>query len=329
MKSFRTILPNFDGELKINHQTGVCFLGSCFTEHIGRKLQTAKFNILQNPFGILYNPFSIGDGLLRMIDGHPFGKKDLVERNGLWMSFAHHSRFSGLDREKVLEHINQSLIQAHQFLEKAEVLFISLGTAKSYRLKNTQKVVANCHKFPASNFDFFLATTDAVVSALTQVIQKLKVFNPGLQIIFTVSPVRHLKDGLIENQQSKATLLLAVAQLQKQWAHVRYFPSYEIMMDDLRDYRFYAYDRIHPNEEAIDYIFDYFSEAYFTEDTRLLIKKILKINNAISHRPFNKESADYQDFVKSTIEKISELEQQNKFLSFGEEKRFLMGNLCS
>ena len=327
MKTFRTVFPDLATDLKINHQTGVCLIGSCFTENIGRKLEDAKFRTLQNPFGILYNPFSIAESLERIIAHRPFGIEELVERNGLWMSFAHHGRFSGLKSDVVLTHINNSLADAHHFLKEAKVLFISLGTSKSYRLKTTQKVVANCHKFPANTFDYSLSGKEEIVQVLTYSIKSLQVFNPNLKIIFTVSPVRHLKDGFMENQRSKATLLLSVADLQYEFGQVNYFPSYEIMMDDLRDYRFYASDLVHPSQEAIDYIFDRFEESYFDDLTISLMKRIAKIKNAINHQPFNEQSPEYQLFVQSILIKIKALEQEFPFLNFDAEKTILQGRI--
>lgn len=324
MKDFRTVLPVLSQEIKIKHQSGVCLMGSCFTEHIGQKLDEAKFKILQNPFGILYNPFSIAQSLERVVTNQPFALGDLVEQNGRWVSFAHHSRYADLDASLALKKMNESLDAAHHFLKKAKVLFISLGTAKLYRLKETNQVVANCHKFPAASFDYFLAEKQDVVDILAQALNALKKFNPALNIIFTVSPVRHLKDGFVENQRSKSTLILAVKDLQEQYDHVGYFPSYELMLDDLRDYRFYESDMVHPNQLAIAYIFDYFDRIYFDENTRNINRQIRKIREAVQHRPFNPAGKAYQTHVKRTLQKIQAFKKEYAFIDFEQEEKMLL-----
>ena len=323
MKDFRTILPIIAQKIKIEHQSGVCLLGSCFAEHISQKLDDAKFQMLQNPFGILYNPFSIAQSLERMIKNQPFEKEDLVERNGLWLSFAHHSRYADLDASLALKKINKSLDDAHLFLKEAKVLFISLGTANIYRLKSTNQVVANCHKFPASAFDYSLAGKNEIGAILAKAIDSLKVFNPELHIIFTVSPVRHLKDGLLENQLSKSTLLLAVRDLEKQYENVGYFPSYELMLDDLRDYRFYESDLIHPSKLAVEYIFNYFSQTYFESATKSMIQEIQKIRNAVYHRPFNAAGQEYQAHLSRTQQKIQVFKKKHPFVNFRQEEEQL------
>ncbi len=328
MKDFRTILPVRPQELKIEHQSGVCLMGSCFTENIGQKLSDAKFKILQNPFGILYNPFSIAQSLERIILNKPFAKSDLVEQNGLWLSFAHHSRFADISPSLALKKINHSLETTHLFLKEASVLFISLGTAKLYRLKETGQVVANCHKFPASTFDHILADQKDIVSILAQARDLLKDFNPQLNIIFTISPVRHLKDGLIENQRSKSTLLLAVESLQQKYQNIGYFPSYELMLDDLRDYRFYESDLVHPNKLAIEYIFNYFDQAYFNESTREIMRQVLKIRNAVTHRPFNPKGQEYQLHLHRTLQRIQALKKKYSFLDFEQEEGQLSSALA-
>ncbi|HHB77838.1 MAG TPA: GSCFA domain protein [Saprospiraceae bacterium] len=323
MKPFRTILHALSKDLNIQHQSGVCLIGSCFSEHIGHKLDKAKFKVLQNPFGILYNPFSIAKSLQRIITNRPFTQDDLVAHNGLWVSFEHHSRFSDVSRELALKKMNQSLENAHHFLKSAKVIFISLGTAKVYRLKSTKKTVANCHKFPATSFDHSLSEKKEIVAVLAQALQALQTFNPGLNVLFTVSPVRHLKDGFVENQRSKSTLLLAVAKLQEQFTGVDYFPSYEIMLDDLRDYRFYESDLVHPNPLAVDYIFDFFGRTYFDKSTTQLIRHISKIQDAVNHRPFHPASQAYQVFLTQTIQKIATLQAQHPFLDFRKEEELL------
>ncbi len=327
MSAFRTILPDAPQDLSITHQSGVCLMGSCFAEHIGEQLEGAKFNLLQNPFGILYNPISIAESLERIVANKSYVISDLVEQSGRWVSFAHHGRFADLDATLALKKINESLEVAHRFLKEAKVLFISLGTAKVYRLKESNRIVANCHKFPASNFEHLLLEKSDIVTVFAKAINQLKSFNPQLNIIFTVSPVRHLRDGFVENQWSKSTLLLAVKTLQSKFSSVGYFPSYELMLDDLRDYRFYESDLLHPNRLAVEYIFSYFDKLYFDDATRKVIQDVQKIRKAVEHRPFNPLSEAYQTHLKRTIQKINEAEQQYPFLDFRAEKKMVAQQL--
>ncbi len=327
MSAFRTILPDVPQDLSITHQSGVCLMGSCFAEHIGDQLEGAKFNLLQNPFGILYNPISIAESLERVVANKSYVISDLVEQSGRWVSFAHHGRFADLDAMLALKKINDSLDAAHHFLKKAKVLFVSLGTAKVYRLKDSGQVVANCHKFPASNFEHLLLAKSDVVTVFAKAINQLKSFNPQLNIIFTVSPVRHLKDGFVENQWSKSTLLLAVKTLQSKFSSVGYFPSYELMLDDLRDYRFYESDLLHPNRLAIEYIFSYFDKLYFDESTRKVIRDVQKIKKATAHRPFAPFGEAYQAHLKRTIQKINEAKKKYPFLDFEEEEVWIVQQL--
>ena len=323
MKSFRTELHVASSTLNISYETPICLMGSCFTEHIGGELGHAKIPILQNPFGILYNPFSIANAINRIVDNQSYLEKDLVRQGERWVSFDHHGRFSGLTSGATLESINTAIEEAHEFLKTAKVLFLSLGTANVYRHIKTDSIVANCHKFLAADFNYYLSEKADITQVLAQVMEKLKSFNPTLRVVFTVSPVRHLKDGFVENKLSKATLLLAIAGLRKRDATIQYFPSYEIMMDDLRDYRFYARDSVHPNEEAIEYIFEKFMGKYFDESTRELRSQILKIKESTNHRPFNPNSTAHQLFVNKTIQKIDRLAQKYPKLDFNDERNKL------
>ena len=251
-------------------------MGSCFSENIGQKMIDLKYRVDMNPFGILYNPESIANSLKFLLDQQPFTEYDLFQDQGLWNSFYHHSRFSDVDKDVVLNNINRRLTESHEFLKKADLLVITFGTAWAYELVNTGQVVSNCHKVAASFFNRVRLTRHEISVAYRHLLEELWSFNPNLKVIFTISPIRHWKDGAVENQVSKSTLILAVDHLKNDFADrgLSYFPSYELMMDELRDYRFYAEDMIHPSETATDYIWDRFTSIFLNEKSGLLAKEI-------------------------------------------------------
>jgi len=324
---FRTTLPPINSSLFIHHQNIILSLGSCFATNIGERLFEKKFEIQINPFGIIYNPVSINSGLVRLIENKTFSISDLVGHNGLWHSFDHHGEFSAPSADKVLETINGTFSKGRQKILKANFLLITLGTAFVFELKKTGEIVANCHKFPAQDFTRRCLSIDEIHASCSKAFQLILKENPNIQIITTVSPVRHIRDGLIENQKSKARLILALDQLCREFEQVHYFPAYELVMDDLRDYRFYKADMIHPNAMALDYVWEYFSNNYFSEETKSIIKAIEKINAALNHRPFLPESPAHQSFLQQTLSKIKTLESQYTFLNFSKEKEKINAQL--
>jgi hypothetical protein len=281
---FRTEIPISPAGFSLSHSDKIEMLGSCFVENISAKLLASHFQVDVNPFGVLYNPFSIANGLSDLINGQTYMAKDLFYQDGAYHSFSHHSRFSGTDEAVVTEQINSRIQQSSDFLKEASVLIITFGTANTYRLLSSGKVVSNCHKLPASLFREERLSVQAIGEKWNDLINRLQSFNPQLKILFTVSPIRHWKDGAHENQLNKATLLLAVNELVKVHDSCYYFPSYEIMMDDLRDYRFYAEDMIHPNQQAINYIWEKFGDTFFDKKTLELIKEYEKVQKQLHHR---------------------------------------------
>lgn len=308
---FRTEIEIGKATFNINHKSKIMFLGSCFTENIGNILEKYKFNLDINPFGILYNPLSVKKSLEILMNKQIFEEGDLVKKEGIWHSFSHHSRFSGLDKNQVLENINERINNSSEFLHKADYLFITFGTAWTYFLEENKEVASNCHKFPAKDFTRKLIDVDFIVSEMELILGKLLAQNKNLKTIFTVSPVRHWKDGANGNQISKATLLLAIEKLKKKYTSVSYFPSYELVIDDLRDYRFYAEDMLHPNDLAVKYIFEKFAKCYFNSSTQETNKEIEQINRGLAHRPFNPNSENHQKFLKKLSEKIEKLKIEN------------------
>lgn len=284
--------------IQITYSDRVMTLGSCFAENIGGKMRSAYFLTDTNPFGVLFNPISIAESLEILLEGKVFEVKDLFEKRGLWQSFSHSSQFSNVNPEDCLSNINSRLSASRDFLEQTDFLLITFGTAWVYESVKSGRVVSNCHKLPASDFIRRKLSVDEIVVAYKSLIQKLQVLFPRLQIVFSVSPIRHLKDGLHENNLSKSTLLLAIDAIEREFSQVHYFPSYEIQLDELRDYRFYAADMLHPSEVAVDYIWKRFSETYFSENTQLLKRRLEQLLADLSHRPLHPESIGYLSFLQ-------------------------------
>ena len=280
---------------KMDYSKSMMLIGSCFSENIGQKLIDLKFGIDMNPFGIVYNPESIANSLQILLEKQIFTESDLFQDQGIWSSFYHHSRFSDVDQKAVLEKINNRISSSNEFLKKADFLIITFGTSWVYELKKTGKIVSNCHKIRASEFTRFRLGVSEIAVKWSDLLKKLWQLNPNLKLIFTVSPIRHWKDGAVENQLSKATLLLAIDQLISIFGNqnLRYFPSYEIMMDELRDYRFYAEDMLHLSSVAVDHIFERFSQSMITDETKKISEQVSKIIRATQHRPFNPKSVEY------------------------------------
>lgn len=305
-------------DTKISHQHKLLLIGSCFTEQIGVKLAQHKFDVLDNPNGILFNPASITKSVSSYIQNKQYTEADLFEQNECWNSWEHHSRFSHPDKMTCLELINDSQSGANQFLKKADWLLITLGSAFVYELDN-QTIVANCHKVPTDKFNKRLLSIEEVNSMLKNMQDELMQFNPGLKIIYTISPVRHLRDGFVENNRSKATLINAVHQLAENNKAVFYFPAYELIIDDLRDYRFYAEDMVHPNYAATNYVWEKFIAACIDEPSQSLMAAINTINAARNHKAFNPGSKQHKKFLQTNLEKVKKLQQQFPYINFKEE----------
>ncbi len=321
MSEFRTRLPQpLPGSFSIGHQDVTLCMGSCFATHIGAWLKELKFPCLLNPFGILYNPVSIGKNMQRLLTPQPYSRGNFVQQGGLWHSFDHHGVFSHPDFSQAVSGVNAALQEAAGFAKQANRLILTPGSAHVYTFKKTGQVVANCHKFPASDFEKRRLGVGEVVAALSAPIEQWKAARPDLEIILTISPVRHIRDGIVENQRSKATLALALDELCRQFPYAHYFPAYELLLDDLRDYRFYEADMVHPNETAIQYIRDYFGATFFAEATIALNRRISKIISAANHRPLHPNTPEHLRFVQQQLEAIAELEKEFSCLDFDREK---------
>lgn len=286
---FRSIVNIPRASASITHQQSVLCMGSCFASNITQKLIENGFDAC-NPFGALYNPISIAQGIQYAVKGTPIQQEDLFLQDEKWHHIDFHSDFSHPEAPKALEQINNAILQAHQAWLNSHVLIITLGTAWCYTWHQTGQVVGNCHRLPAQQFTRSRLSVEQIVTCLNTICSLAQ----GKQIIVTVSPIRHLKDGAHQNNLSKALLLLACEQVEKQWDNVSYFPSYEIMMDELRDYRFYADDMMHPSPLAVQYIWQRFSETFFTETTQKACADRLKITQMQQHRPSNTQSEAYR-----------------------------------
>ncbi len=316
---FRTEIIIPQSNIDINYQSKVLFIGSCFSNNIGEKLQGLKFNTGINPFGVLYNPLSVSENINLLLNKTEISEKDIFFDKDLWASFSFHSSFSRPVKSDFLDKINNQIKINHERLKETDVLFITWGTAWVYQIKDSNKIAANCHKIPSSHFLRFLLETDEITKTYETFFQEIKQFNPTLKIVLTVSPIRHWKDGASGNQVSKSTLLLAANKLAEKFDFVEYFPSYEIMMDDLRDYRFYENDMLHPNSLAIKYIWGKFKSCYFSNNTEQILKKIKTIILAVNHKPFNPQTDSHQKFIHQTLSKICELKELFPELNFTEE----------
>lgn len=306
----------------MDHSSKVYLIGSCFSEHISQKLTNNKFSILSNPFGIIFNPISLANSIRRQMKGFWVNPMEIFENGSVFRSFDFHSNCGHPDKEEAIRRMNDALRSGKIFLDKCSHLIITFGTSLVYTEKNTGKVVANNHKMPASLFEKRQLSPEEIVADWTDLIRELKIKYPSLQIIFTLSPVRHLKDGAVENALSKAVLLQSIHQLKHNFSDIYYFPSYEIMMDDLRDYRFYTKDMLHPNEVAVDYIWEIFKKVCINETCYSIIGQLEQIHTAMLHKPFFPELKEHEEFKLKMLDKIEKLQKEYSGVDLSVERSF-------
>ena len=311
---FRTEIQVKPATQHILHTDPVLTMGSCFAENISLLLKKSFFQILENPFGVLYNPLSIAQALRQIIENETFTTDDLIFHQGEWHSFWHHSTFSHHNQQQCLKNINEQISRAHQFLQRTRWLIVTFGTAYVYFLKRSNMVVANCHKLPEKEFTRRLISIEEIVSAWQNLLIRLQSFNPEIKIIFSVSPIRHLRDGLVQNQQSKATLILAVHKIIGQDQNLFYFPAYEILLDDLRDYRFYEANLTHPNQQAIDYIWEKFQSMFFNSNTKKTVRELLNFQKRLEHKVQNPDSPTARAFKEQTANQWRQLLKKYPYL---------------
>ena len=308
MKEFRTEVKVTPASQPVDIKSRVLTVGSCFADAIGSRLAAHKLNVLTNPFGVMYNPESIHKVLAYSIFNEPVPEHTYFHDRDVYLNFNFHSEFSSLTKDELASRLTNTIGSTHYFLKDADWLLLTYGTAWVYHRRETGEVVANCHKLPAAMFAKSLLTLEAITSAFRNLFNQLKKFNPKIKVILTVSPVRHLKDTMEMNSVSKRLLRVACHQCSTQYDDVEYFPAYEMMVDDLRDYRFYKADMLHPTAEAEDYIWEKFMERYFSPQLKEFVKKWNVVAAALRHRPFHPQTASHQQFLKDTLRKLEELE---------------------
>ena len=314
---------------KISYNKGVMFIGSCFASSIGQQMELGRMPVLINPAGAVFNPVSVCNTLDNIVSGKEFVKDDLFFFNDTWFSFYHYTDFSSDDPNLVLEKINKRAMESFAFLSNATFVFITLGTARVYKLKETGVIVSNCHKLPSSYFENSLLTVDYIVKLFSDQLDRLHSLFPKLKVVFTISPVRHWKDGAHGNQVSKSVLFLAVEELLKHSVSPGYFPAYELLMDELRDYRFYDDDMLHPSELAKKYIWEAFSGSYIEKETMNIYSEVTKITKACKHR-FNTESrSKKREFAERMQRQISEIEAKVSVIDFSCEKKYFQNLIDS
>ena len=316
---FRTQISISKSDLPIDYNSQITSLGSCFAENIGEKFEYFKFQNTVNPFGIIFNPVSIEKLIERAINKIEFTEKDIFFHNERWHCFEVHSELSNPNKEAFLNNLNQILESTHNQITQSTHFIITYGTSWVYRNIASNAIVANCHKVPQNQFEKEILSVEIIQKSIKNTIEFIQKVNPSSCFIFTVSPVRHIKDGFVENTVSKSNLLTAIYQ-QLQTEHcslnTEYFPSYEIMMDELRDYRFYADDMLHLNQTAIDYIWIKFLENYIDEKEFTSMNEVCSIQKALAHRPFNPNAESHQKFLNSLDLKISQLQKKSPFIKF-------------
>lgn len=314
MFNFRTEIDIKKYDFSISHNDNILTIGSCFADNMGEYLEKFKFNIIKNPFGVLYNPASVFNTLNLAVTNKQFTDEDLIKDQDEYHSFYHHSDFSSHNAQIVLENINNINNKLFNLLPKLSVVIITYGTSIVYEYKENLSIVSNCHKIPSTKFNKHMLSLNSINEYIENTIRLFKSFNKDVKIVFTVSPVRHWKDGAVDNNLSKSRLVVAINE--NLGDNVYYFPSYEIVMDDLRDYRFYKRDLIHPNDLAVEYIWDKFSSAFFNDYTEKIIKEIEYIINGLNHKPRNPNSDKHKQFIESITNKINELNQKYTNIKF-------------
>jgi GSCFA family len=317
--NFSTKIPIEKFQFPIDYNSKILSLGSCFAENMSEKFDYFKFQNIVNPFGIIFNAVSIERIIERIVNQEEFSEKDIFYHNEMWHCFDVHSRLSNADKVVFLSDLNQILEQSRNQIFELSHCIITYGTSWVYRNIETNKVVANCHKIPQKHFSKELLTSAITHKSIENTIALIQNINPNCKFIFTVSPVRHIKDGFVENNVSKSMLLTAIynqLQTESRKPNIKYFPSYEILLDELRDYRFYANDMLHPSQLAIDYIWNRFSENYINENEFATMKEVFDIQKAIMHKPFNLDSEIYSKFSENLKSKITNLIEKQPNIIF-------------
>lgn len=306
----------------ITYKGSVLLIGSCFTEHISDRLAQHRLPVCSNPHGILFNPLSVADSLERYVSGHCYTENDLFLLHELWHSWEHHSRFSDIDKNAALQKMNGALAEAHEVVKNATHVIITLGSSFQYYLKESNQPVANNHRAPGQWFEKRLLETDLIYERLKRSMERIIAINTGVQFIFTISPVRHIRDGVVANNRSKARLLEAVHRICDAYENAYYFPAYELVIDILRDYRFYDIDFVHPNYMATQYVWEQFVAACIDEPSRQIMSRVAAITTALKHRPRFPNTQAHTQFLKEQAERTKQLLQEYPYLDLEDALRY-------
>jgi lysophospholipase L1-like esterase len=312
----QTQLPLEKQTPAINYHSKLVLLGSCFAENIADKFSYYKFQNETNPLGVLFHHIAILDLLKRAHCNNPYTEKDIFFSNGCWQSFQAHSRLNSTSQPEILERLNSALKSTQNQLKNASHVILTFGTAWIYKHIDTKSTVANCHKQPQKEFEKSILSVDQLKDSFKEIVSILKSFNPRVSVIFSISPVRHLKDGFVENNQSKAHLMAALHPEINTTENTHYFPSYELLMDELRDYRFYNEDMVHPNQTAIDYIWEKFKSIWIDTQAHSTMQEVNQLQKGFAHKPFNPLSIEHTAFLSSLSKKAQALESQFPFMKF-------------
>jgi hypothetical protein len=315
--------------LKINYRTPAMFIGSCFASEIGKQMERGKLPVMINPSGAVYNPVSVAHTLDFILENKKFTEENLYKNKNQYISFYHYTDFSSGDINKCLCRINEMTEKAHAFLSTARFLFITFGTARIFKFSETNEIVSNCHKLPSDLFSRELLSVEDIVTRWKKTLDELGKFNNHINVFFTISPVRHWKDGAHGNQISKSVLMLAVEELIRHQAVKGYFPAYELIMDDLRDYRFYADDMLHPSSKAIEYIWDSFADCYIDNQTMQIWKEVSGITKACNHRLLSDSPGEIKIFAERMLELISVTTMRAPYIDLEHEKQYFKDMLMS
>jgi len=315
---FRTEVDINESEKKIGIEDCIFSIGSCFATEMHGKFSEGQIQSLNNPFGTIFNPYSIFQAIQQIYDAKEYQESDLILANENYISLNHHSSFDSRYSHKSLEKINQNIEEANQFLQNTSFVIITFGTSYIYEFLPKNRLVANCHKIPQKFFEKRFLSHQELINSINKTIEILKdICKNDVQILFTVSPVRHTKDGIVENQLSKSKLISAIHESISGKDNCHYLPIYELMMDDLRDYRFYKEDMIHPNSQAVQYIWEKFGNAYFADETKVFINENNKILTALNHKTNDDKNPKYQQFLEKINQKILEQQRKVKHKIFG------------
>ena len=300
----------------IDYDAQIVLFGSCFAENISNKLDYFKFQNTLNPFGILFHPLAIESLITKAINEKVYTKDDIFFHNEQWHCYDTHSKLSDVSDENLLDVLNNRIKTTRLHLESASHIILTLGTAWTYRNIATDAIVANCHKVPQKQFLKEFLSVEAISESLAATICLVKSVNPSVSIIFTVSPIRHLKDGFVENSQSKAHLISGIHDVVNPREQLYYFPAYEIMMDELRDYRFYAEDMLHPNRTAIQYIWNKFQDVWISDATSQIMDDVESVQKGMQHKAFNQDSVAHQQFLRTLETKKTKLQDAFAHIRF-------------